>query len=419
MSDIPELNQGVMDAVLALKAMPEVQAGLNLCLEQEPHAMDEQVEICEIPAPTFKEEVRGRYIASLMEKYGLEDVHLDEVGNCIGLLKGTAGGPVIAMGAHMDTVFPEGTPVKVTREGDIYRAPGIGDNCSGVRALLQTIRCFTETGVRPMGDIYFVATVGEEGNGDIRGSKWFNSHHHVDGFIACDNTDVGRILWAAIGSHRWRLSIDGKGGHSYGDFGRTPSAIHAMCRAGARIADIRPDQDPKTTYTIGTIKGGTSVNTIAPHCEVDVDIRSLDNNELLKLEARILDIFEKAVEEENAMWPVTDEKKLLKLTMTQIGDRPAGRRPHDCPVVQASRAAQKALGIELTNYGASSTDANFPVSLGIPATCLSAGGVQINCHTVDEYFIRKDIHFGPQMIFLTLLALSGYKEVASLLPRRA
>ena len=212
---------------------------------------------------------------------------------------------------------------------------------------------------------------------------------------------------------------DGKGGHSYGDFGRTPSAIHAMCRAGARIADIRPDQDPKTTYTIGTIKGGTSVNTIAPHCEVDVDIRSLDNNELLKLEARILDIFEKAVEEENAMWPVTDEKKLLKLTMTQIGDRPAGRRPHDCPVVQASRAAQKALGIELTNYGASSTDANFPVSLGIPATCLSAGGVQINCHTVDEYFIRKDIHLGPQMIFLTLLALSGYKEVASLLPRRA
>lgn len=419
MSNIPELNKNVMNAILALQDMPEVKQGLQLCLDQEPYAMQEQITICEIPAPTFKEEVRGKYIASLMEKYGLEDVHLDEIGNCVGLLKGTENGPVIAMGAHMDTVFPEGTPIKVTQEGNVYHAPGIGDNCSGVRALLQTIRCFTESGVRPKGDIYFVATVREEGNGDIRGSKWFNSHHKLDGFIACDNTDVGRILWAAIGSHRWRFSIDGKGGHSYANFGQTPSAIHAMCRAGARIADIRPVKDPKTTYTIGTVKGGTSVNTIAPHCEVDVDIRSLDNDELLKLEAQIFEIFETAVKEENTMWPDTDPNRLLTLTKTQIGDRPAGRRPHDCPVLQASRAAQKALGIELTNYGASSTDANIAVCMGVPSTCLSAGGVQMNCHTTDEYFIRRDIHLGPQMIFLTLLGLSGYKDVAPILPKRA
>ena len=419
MTTIPELKTDVLVAIDAIKALPEVQQGLQLCLDEEPFAMQEQCTICEIPAPTFKEEVRGKYLAALMKAYGLEDVHLDEIGNCVGLLRGTDKGPVIAVGAHMDTVFPEGTPIKVVQEGNIYRAPGIGDNCSGVRALLQTIRCFTKTGVRPKGDIYFVATVGEEGNGDIRGSKWFNSHNHVDGFIACDNTDVGRILWAAIGSHRWRLSIDGKGGHSYAAFGQTPSAIHAMCRAGARIANIRPVDNPKTTYTIGTIKGGTSVNTIAPHCEVDVDIRSLDNDELLKLEAKILGIFEEAVAEENAMWPVDDDKKFLTLTKTQIGDRPAGQRPHDCPVLQASRAAQKVLGIELTNYGASSTDANYPVSLGIPATCLSAGGVQKSCHTTDEYFIRQDIHLGPQMIFLTLLGLSGYKSVEPILPKRA
>lgn len=419
MTTIPELKADVLAAIDSIKALPEVQQGLQLCLDEEPFAMQEQCTICEIPAPTFKEEVRGKYLAGLMKAYGLEDVHLDEIGNCVGLLRGTDNGPVIAVGAHMDTVFPEGTPIKVVQDGNIYRAPGIGDNCSGVRALLQTIRCFTKTGVHPKGDIYFVATVGEEGNGDTRGSKWFNSHNHVDGFIACDNTDVGRILWAAIGSHRWRLSIDGKGGHSYAAFGQTPSAIHAMCRAGARIANIRPVDNPKTTYTIGMIKGGTSVNTIAPHCEVDVDIRSLDNDELLKLEAQILDIFEEAVAEENAMWPVDDDKKYLTLTKTQIGDRPAGQRPHDCPVLQASRAAQKVLGIELTNYGASSTDANYPVSLGIPATCLSAGGIQKGCHTIDEYFIRQDIHLGPQMIFLTLLGLSGYKTIEPILPKCA
>ena len=419
MSNIPELKADVLDAIETLKAMPDVAQGLQLCVDEEPYAMKEQCTICEIPAPTFKEEVRGKYLAGLMEQYGLEDVHLDEIGNCVGLLRGTDHGPVIAMGAHMDTVFPEGTPIKVVQEGNIYRAPGIGDNCSGVRALLQTIRCFTKTGIRPKGDIYFVATVGEEGNGDIRGSKWFNAHNHVDGFIACDNTDVGRILWAAIGAHRWRLSIDGKGGHSYAGFGHTPSAIHAICRAGARVANIRPDVASKSTYTIGTIKGGTSVNTIAPHCEVDVDIRSLDNDQLLKLETEILGIFEEAVAEENAMWPIDDEKKVLTLTKTQIGNRPAGQRPHDCPVLQASRAAQKALGIELTNYGASSTDANVPVSQGVPATCLSAGGVQMSSHTTDEYFIRQDIHLGPQMIFLTLLGLSGYKSVEPILPKRA
>ena len=136
MSNIPELNKNVMNAILALQDMPEVKQGLQLCLDQEPYAMQEQITICEIPAPTFKEEVRGKYIASLMEKYGLEDVHLDEIGNCVGLLKGSENGPVIAMGAHMDTVFPEGTPIKVTQEGNVYHAPGIGDNCSGVRALL-------------------------------------------------------------------------------------------------------------------------------------------------------------------------------------------------------------------------------------------------------------------------------------------
>ena len=307
----------------------------------------------------------------------------------------------------MDTVFPAGTDVKVRQEGNRYFAPGIGDNCSGLRALLHVLRLFNELNIETEGDIYFVGTVGEEGNGDTRGSKFFNEHHKVDGFIAIDNTDVGRILKGAIGSHRWRFCIDGKGGHSYGAFGDTPSAIHAMCLAGAKVAKLKVPANPKTTFTIGMIKGGQSVNTIAPHCEVDVDIRSLDNEMLLQTEAAIMKCFEEGVAEENANWPVTEEAKILKLTKTQIGNRPAGIRPPECPVLQTARSAQKLLGIELTNYGYSSTDANAPVSQGVPATCLSAGGAQINTHTVKEYFDKIDIHLGPQLIFLTAAALVG------------
>lgn len=412
----PELNDSIFSSVEILKKNPKIIEALQLALDETNFAMQEQVDLCEIPAPTFEEEERAKEIASRMRAYGLDDVIIDDIGNVVGKLPGKANGPVVAIGAHMDTVFPAGTDVRVRKEGNIYHAPGIGDNCSGLRALLQVLRCFTKTGIEPDGDIYFVATVGEEGNGDTRGSKFFNAHNHVDGFIAIDNTDVGRILHSAVGSHRWRLSIDGKGGHSFAAFGSTPSAIHAMCIAGAKVAKIKTPKNPKTTYTIGTIKGGTSVNTIAPHCEVDVDMRSLDNEELLKLEEQVLSCFEEAVAEENASWAVDDESKLLKLTKVQIGDRPAGRRPHECPVLQSARSAQKLLGIELTNYGFSSTDANYPVSKGIPATCLSAGGKQMNPHTIKESFEMVDIHLGPQLIFLTVASLTGVEGFKPVLP---
>jgi len=405
--NIPPLDEKVFEAVKALKEEPVIGKVLQKAFDETDEAMKEQIELCEIPAPTFEESVRAEEIARRMKKYGLKDVHIDEIGNVVGLRPGSGNGPVLALGAHMDTVFPAGTDVKVRQEGNRYFAPGIGDNCSGLRALLHVLRLFNELNIETEGDIYFVGTVGEEGNGDTRGSKFFNEHHKVDGFIAIDNTDVGRILKGAIGSHRWRFCIDGKGGHSYGAFGDTPSAIHAMCLAGAKVAKLKVPANPKTTFTIGMIKGVQSVNSIAPHCEVDVDIRSLDNEMLLQTEAAIMKCFEEGIAEENANWPVTEEAKILKLTKTQIGNRPAGIRPPECPVLQTARSAQKLLGIELTNYGYSSTDANAPVSQGVPATCLSAGGAQINTHTVKEYFDKIDIHLGPQLIFLTAAALVG------------
>lgn len=232
MKNIPQLNEKVLELVQTVAKESAVADALKLIADQTEIAMQEQIELCEIEAPTFHEEKRAASVAERMKRYGLSNVHIDEIGNVIGVRKGSGNGPVLALGAHMDSVFPAGTDVKVRQEGNIYRAPGIGDNCSGLRAILQVLRALEAQKIETVGDIWFVGTVGEEGNGDIRGSKHLCANNKLDGFIAVDSTDVGRVLYGAVGSHRWRLSIDGPGGHSFAEFGKAPSAIHAVCRAG-------------------------------------------------------------------------------------------------------------------------------------------------------------------------------------------
>ena len=417
---VPALCPDMLERVKTLEATPAVAAALQVCETEVERAMAEQIHIAEIESPTFAEKVRGEEIMRLMREYGLKDVVMDPSGNVVGRRPGKGNGPLLAIGAHMDTVFPEGTPIKVRREGNRYYGPGIGDNCSGLRAMLEVLRAMQKANLETEGDILFIGTVGEEGNGDIRGSKHlFNTRKDIDGFLAVDNTDVTRILHTAIGAHRWRVTVQGTGGHSYAAFGKVPSAIHAVCMAGAKIAHIKVPEAPVTTFTIGTIKGGTSVNTIAPSCSVDIDVRSFENGPIEAIDKEIVAAFQEAIEEEHRIWGITDPEKKLNLIVEQIGDRPAGIRPHDCPVIQASRAAQKALGIELKNYGASSTDANMPVSLGIPATCLSAGGCQMKSHTIHEYYDDIDPHLGPQLVLLTALELVGLKGETPTLPKRS
>ena len=415
---IPQLDQETYSSVKTLKDSAKVTRALQIAFDEAELGMKEQVELCGIPAPTFQEALRAEEIARRMKAYGLSDVTTDDIGNVIGFRPGNGNGPVLAIGAHMDTVFPATTDVTVRQEGNRYFAPGIGDNCSGLRALLQIIRSLNEADIHTEGDIYFVATVGEEGLGDIRGSKYFVATHKIDGFIAIDNTEIGRILKGAVGSHRYRITIEGPGGHSYANFGEVASAIHAMCIAGNMIAHIKTPTNPKTTFTIGTIEGGTSVNSIAPSCSVEIDMRSVNNEALLQVESEILACFDKAVAEENALWSITDPAKQVHWKKENIGNRPAGMRPDDCPVLQVARSSLKALGQELTNYGVSSTDANAPVSMGIPATCLSSGGIQHKCHTIHEYFDKVDIHLGPQLLILTALGLVGCEGFKPLLPKR-
>ncbi len=410
--DIPALLPTYQEKVAQLLARQDVKAALALCEAQAPQALQEQIHLSEIESPTFAEENRGKELARLFAQYGLKEVSTDAVGNVIGRRPGRGNGPVLAIAAHLDTVFPAGTPLTVRQEGDRLYGPGIGDNASGLRSLLQLLRALEAAGIETEGDILFVGTVGEEGNGDIRGSKaLFDGSRRIDAFMALDMADVYTIQSGATGSHRWRLAFEGQGGHSYIDYGRVPSAIHAMCRAGALIADLELPTDPKTTYTIGTIKGGTTVNTIAARCEVDVDMRSVDLPTLEKLEKTILDAFEKALELENAHWPKADADHQLKLVKTQIGNRPAGMRPADCPAVQSAMAAMAALDLPIKRFGPSSTDANMPMSLGIPSVCIGTGGQTCAEHSVKEYFINDRIWLGPQLALLVALSLVGTGEV--------
>ncbi len=408
---VPEIEEAMLERVRGLAARDDVARAMSICKEQVAEAMAEQVKIAEIESPTFAEKVRGEAVMELMRSYGLTDVVMDPSGNVVGRRPGTSSGPTLAIAAHLDTVFPAGTDLTVRREGNLYYGPGIGDNASGIRSMLQVLRALEGAGIRTEGDILFVGTVGEEGNGDIRGAKaLFDGSRKIDGFMALDMADVNTLQNGATGAHRWRLSIEGEGGHSYLDYGHVPSAIHAMCRAGALIADLDLPETPKTTYTIGTIKGGTTVNTIAAKCSVDVDLRSVDVAELAKLEETVLAAFEKAVELENAHWPKADAAHQLKLVKTQIGNRPAGLRPDNCPAVQAALAAMATMGIEVKQCRPSSTDANMPMSINIPAVCIGTGGVTNLEHSLKEFFDSTDMEKGPQLATLIALALVGIRD---------
>jgi tripeptide aminopeptidase len=369
----------------------------------------EQKRITEIPAPPFKEKVRADYYLKRMQELGFKDATIDAEGNVIALRKGTGGGrPKLVVSAHLDTVFPEGTDVTVKEADGITKAPGIGDDSRGLAAMLSLIRAMNANGIATVGDILFVGTVGEEELGNLRGVKaLFRDHTDIDGFISIDGLGITRVVNQGTGSHRYEMIFKGPGGHSFQEFG-LPSAIHAMGRAIARIADLQTPSEPKTTFTVGTVSGGTSVNAIAAEARMRVDMRSDSTEELLKLEARLLDLVKQAVADENARWK-TDK---LTVEIKLIGDRPAGIVAMDSPIVQATQRAVGAItrGPRVT-FAGSSTDSNLAMSLGIPAVTMGGGGEGGNWHSRNEWYKPVDGYLGPQNAFLTILMLQGLDGV--------
>lgn len=412
LNQIPPVDSAVLDKMRALKDDGLVASALEAIKADEELTLADQIAITEVEAPPFKEEVRGKDLVRRFRELGLTDVRVDEVGNVIAVRPGAGAGPVLVLAAHQDTVFPEGTPIKVTEdEKGVLHAPGISDDARGLAVILEVLRVLQAKRIPTVGDIYFVCTVGEEGNGDLRGSKhlFLKSDLPIDGFISIDGVDVGRILYAATGSKRYRVHFDGPGGHSWKMFG-VPSAIHAMGRAIAKISDVEPPKSARSTFTCGTVAGGTTVNSIAAHCEMELDMRSAGAKELDELEATILPLFEAACAEENARWNASGDN-LVKLRLEPIGHRPGGQQAHSISVLQAARAAQTACGIELTNYGMASCDHNVAVNVGIPATVLGGGGAEGNNHNVREWYDPKDGYLGVQLAFMTSLILVGLKGV--------
>ena len=404
--ELPPIHEDVQAVVNKLVACETIKAAIEAVKRDDEKTLADQIAITEVEAPPFHEEVRAKELVRRFEELGLK-ASIDEEGNVLARRCGQGNGPTLVLAAHLDTVFPAGTNPKVRKEGNRYLAPGISDDARGLAAILQVLRTLQEFNVKTVGDILFVCSVGEEGNGDLRGSKYlFNkSGSAVDGLISVDGVNVNRLLRGATGSKRYRVHFDGPGGHSWNAFG-TPSAIHAIGRAIAKIADIQTKTDPKTTFTCGTIKGGTTVNSIAAHVEMELDMRSAGANELDELEAQILPIFEQAAKDENARWGYKDEDG-VKLTLEPIGHRPGGSQSDDVSVLQAARGAMGALGIPLYSYAFASTDHNIAVNKGVPATTLGGGGKEGFNHNVKEWYEPVDAYLGPQLAMLTSLILVG------------
>jgi acetylornithine deacetylase/succinyl-diaminopimelate desuccinylase-like protein len=366
------------------------------------------IALTEIPAPPFKEAIRAKAYRDMFAARGLTDIEIDAEGNVTGLRKGGGNG-LIVVSAHLDTVFPEGTAVKVRREGDTLRAPGVGDDSTGLATQLAFIDALNAAGIETKADILFVGTVGEEGRGDLRGVRYlFTKSRYKDrakAFFSIDGGGMDGLTTGGAGSKRYRVVFKGPGGHSYGAFGLV-NPMTAMSQAVVDFYKIDVPSDPKTTYSASVVGGGTSVNAIPREVWMEFDMRSASADELAKVEKRFLAILDEAAATENATRSTREGRITVEPVL--VGDRPAGTTPLSADIVQFSTAAHAAEGITL-KYHSSSTDSNIPISLGIPAITISRVASGGRNHSPDEWIgIEKANNVKLKRIGLaTILATAG------------
>lgn len=394
-------------SITSLLGAPEFRHAFQF-IDQLGGQLDEDlVRICEIPAPPFKEEVRAKEITRVFENIGLARVRCDEEGNVIAERPGLAREPRIVISAHLDTVFPEGTNIRVRREGARFHAPGISDNTCGIVSLIALARALDAGSITTEGTICFVATVGEEGEGNLRGVRHLFSRGEfrtgVDAFISLDGPGLERITQRALGSRRYRVTVTGPGGHSWGDFGIV-NPVHALGRAIARFASYPAPLAPRTSYNVGIIEGGSSINAIPERASMLVDIRSVSSAEIDKLEAYLRRVVELAAREENSQRSISGTS--LTCAFEQVGDRPSGETPVNSRIVRAAIECSRALGIE-PRLDCSSTDSNIPISLGIQAITLGVGGISGNCHSLTEWYEPAGREVGIKRLLLLTAALAG------------
>jgi acetylornithine deacetylase/succinyl-diaminopimelate desuccinylase-like protein len=382
---------------------PAVKAALDAAKANEAQTIADQIRFCEVPAPSFKETARGDVLKRTFEQLGLQNVRVDKAGNVLGDYPGAAPRPRVVMAAHLDTVFPEGTDVKVKREGSVLRAPGIGDDCRGLAVLVAIVREMKKARVQTPGSITFVANVGEEGLGDLRGVKELfgtTMKDQIDRFVSIDGTGV-HVTNVAVGSHRYRVTFKGPGGHSFGAFGMA-NPIGAMGRAIAKINEMQVPKQPKTTFNVGRVGGGTSVNSIPFDGWMEVDMRSSDPFSLAAVDANFQKAVDAAVVEENQRW---SKPVMITAVKELVGDRPAGSTPENSAIVRSGLETATVLGFS-ANLGEGSTDSNLPMSLKIPAITIGGGGRGRDAHALSESFDTTDSWMGTQHALLLTIALA-------------
>ncbi len=375
----------------AIVRSPSFVAASDFLARDYDRFVRELITLTEIPAPPFKETARGAAFLQMLRASGLADVETDAEGNVMGVRRGsasalraTADQPMLAVLAHLDTVFPEGTDVHVKRDGTRLRAPGVGDDTRGLALMLTMIRAMDAAHVQTPLDILFVGNVGEEGEGDLRGAKYLllkgKYKDRIKSFISIDGGDQGSITNGALGSKRYRVTFKGPGGHSYGAFGIVNPAF-AMGEAIAKFSHLTVPANPKTTFNVGVVNGGTSVNSIPTEVSMDVDMRSESPDALNKLVADFQAVVRDAVAQENAARSTKEGK--VEADVKLIGDRPSGETPVNSLIVRSTTAVVKSFGLT-PRYGISSTDSNIPISLGIPAITIGRGPSE-RSHSLDEW----------------------------------
>lgn len=378
--------------------------------ESEDQRLIEHIMLTEIPAPPFKEEIRAAKYAEMLSGSGADSVWIDEVGNVIALRKGTSGKKTVALDAHLDTVFPEGTDVTVKRNGDTLVAPGIGDDTRGLMVVLSVLRALEKNNIETEADVLFIGTVGEEGLGDLRGVKHLFSDRGpgIDSWIAVDGGDIAGIVNGGLGSNRYRVTYQGPGGHSWGAFGLV-NPHHALGKAiyhFSNKADSFSRSGEKVSYNIGRIGGGTSVNAIPFESWMEVDMRSEVPDKLEKMDSIFQEAVQKALAEENA---AKREGPDLEVKIEMVGERPSGKIPADNALVQKAMASALHFGVNPT-LRTSSTDSNIPISKGIPAVTIGRGGVGGGAHSLQEWWINDQGHLAIQNALLLLLAEAGMSK---------
>ena len=406
---LPATAPAAAQVVRELLAAERVRRAFRFFESRAEEFTEEQARVCSIPAPPFGEAERAAYLRARFEGLGLAGAKVDEEGNCVALRRGARLRPLLVVSAHMDTVFPEGTDFTVRRERGRMLAPGIADDGCGLAALVALVRALGECSIETEGSVLFVGTVGEEGEGNLRGARhllqageWAKE---VDAFVSLDGPGVERITRAALASRRYRVRFRGPGGHSWGDFGAA-NPVHALGRAVARLTTYPAPASPRTTFNVGRVEGGAGVNVIAGEAAMDVDLRSESTEELGRLDAFFRRAAREAADDENAARRAGAPP--LELEIKLIGERPSGETPPGSTLVRVACEATRAVGAT-PRLDCSSTDANVAISLGVPAVTLGAGGASGNSHTLEEWYDPRGRDAGLKRALLVALAATSLR----------